>query len=311
MNNENIANYNSISEAPATFDFSKNWSDDFIEDEDDIIIGDDGKSDSDLSFENSFNSEVENFDDSNVFEFEPMNDEKEEKSFVESDKSNIDSIDFSSSSTELDSFFDSIYNGVEDANDLISQINLKKQTLAETEKEIANLKDQIDREKAEFSKYMDSQRQALELERKQLKEKTELQRLRLSEETVQVKNDVEVKNNELELREQKLKVEIEKLEMQKANFAKYKEVEEEKIKNGFDKLSIEKEQVEKERDLAMQTIENNKKEFEIEKEHFERIKQIEESKLRSERDNLKKNCERFKRLISNLSSNFNSMPGNK
>ena len=58
----------------------------------------------------------------------------------------------------------------------------------------------------------------------------------------------------------------------------------------------------------MQTIENNKKEFEIEKEHFNRIKEIEESKLKAERENLNKNCERFKRLISNLSTNFNSMP---
>ena len=68
------------------------------------------------------------------------------------------------------SFFDSIYNGVEDANELISQINLKKQTLQETEKEIANLKEQISREREEFTKYMDSQKQALELEKRQLKD---------------------------------------------------------------------------------------------------------------------------------------------
>ena len=93
----------------------------------------------------------------------------------ESEDLKDESISLDTDSTELDSFFDSIYNGVEDANDLISQINLKKQTLEDTEKEIANLKEQIDREKAEFSKYMDSQRQVLENERRQLKEKSELQ----------------------------------------------------------------------------------------------------------------------------------------
>ena len=305
MNNENIVNYNNVGTNMESFDFSKNWNDDFIADDDDIIIGPSKKENSDVSFEESFGDD--SFSDSkNVFSFEPI--VEENNSDILFDEKSDNGL-LSSNSTELDSFFDSIYNGVEDANDLISQINLKKQTLIETEKELSNLKEQIDREKAEFSKYMDSQRQALEIERKQLKEKTELQRLRLSEESAQVKNDVEVKNNELELREQKLKVEIEKLEMQKANFAKYKEVEEEKIKNSLDKLNIEKEQIAKERDLAMQTIENDKKEFAIEKEHFERIKQIEESKLQSERDNLNKNCERFKRLISSLSSNFNSMPG--
>ena len=76
-------------------------------------------------------------------------------------------MDLSKEMTELDSFFDSIYNGVEDANDLISQINLKKKTLSETEKEIQSLKEQIAREKEEFNRYMDSQRQSLELEKQQ------------------------------------------------------------------------------------------------------------------------------------------------
>ena len=81
-----------------------------------------------------------------------------------------------------------------------------------------------------------------------------------------------------------------------------------KIKNELEKLDIEREQLQKERDLTFQTIENNKKEFEIEKEHFNRIKQIEEQKLASERENLNKNCERFKRLVTGLSNNFNKMP---
>lgn len=210
--------------------------------------------------------------------------------------------------TELDNFFDSIYNGVEDANELITEINLKKKTLSETEKELSNLKEQINREKIEFSKYMDSQREALLIERNQLKEKTELQKLRIEEENAQVKNDIENRTNELILKEQKIKVEQEKLEMQKINFEKYKEVEEEKIKNELNKLNIEKEQFEKEKELSYQTIENNKKELEIEKEHFSKIKEIEESKIESERANLTQNCERFKRLISGLSKNFNNMP---
>ena len=248
MNNNMMFDQNNLN----TFDFSKNWDDEFISD-DDIIIGAPKKEESDFVFDNSF-------DDNSFFNAFDSNEFKAS----ENDEV-LDSKEEINSSAELDSFFDSIYNGVEDANDLISQINLKKRTLIETEKEISNLKEQIDRERAEFSKYMDSQRQALEIERNQLKEKTELQRLRISEESAQVKNDIEVRNNELDLREQKLKVEIEKLEMQKANFAKYKEVEEEKIKNGLERLDIEKEQAAKEKELSMQTIENNKKEFEIEK----------------------------------------------
>lgn len=311
MNNENLMGFVEDNNYVNNFDFSGDWENSKntsfvnLDEEDDIIISNENKNDvfsfsSDLGLDSILDDEFEEEKLLNI-----INDDDE---FIEL-KEDKTSTDFDvKSETELDSFFDSIYNGVEDANDLISQINLKKKTLSETEKEIANLKEQIAREKEEFKRYMDSQRQALEMERQQLKEKAELQRMRLTEESAQYKSEVEVKNNELELREQKLKVEQEKLEMQKVNFSKYKEVEDEKIQNGFNKLNIEKEQLDKERELAMQTIENNKKEFEIEKEHFEKIKQIEESKLESERNNLSQNCERFKRLISGLSTNFNNMP---
>lgn len=296
MNNENTMNIFDESFIK-NFDFSNDFStfnnETNLDEEDDIIINNDNKFSFDESKLDDFKiGDLLTEDSDDLSDFEPV----KINSFTKDN------------STNLDSFFDSIYNGVEDANDLISQINLKKKTLFETEKEINSLKDQIAREKEEFSRYMELQRQALEIEKKQLKEKAELQKLRLSEEASQFKNDMEVKNNELELREQKVKVEQEKLEMQKANFAKYKEVEEEKIENGFNKLNIEREQLEKEKELTMQTIENNKKEFEIEKEHFAKIKQIEESKLESEKNNLAQNCERFKRLISGLSSNFNNMP---
>ena len=163
MNNENMMNLFNES-ATNTFDFSKSWSDDSISDidgdDDDIIIGSSNSSDdSDFVFDSSFDDEdkVLNIDE-DTLSFDVKDDDK--------------SISFDESSSELDKVFDSIYNGVEDANDLISQINLKKQTLAETEKEIANLKEQISREREEFSKYMDSQRNALLMERKQLKERT-------------------------------------------------------------------------------------------------------------------------------------------
>ena len=295
MNNDNIIDFmENKTNLNNTFDFSQNWDNEFInvDEDEDVIISKNNKED--ISFDDSFEDEDKIL---SIISEQPKKEIKTQPQTT-----------YTSETTELDSFFDSIYNGVEDANELISQINLKKQTLQETEKEIASLKEQIAREKAEFSKYMDSQKQALETERKQLKEKGELQRMRLAEESAQVKNDTEVRNNELELREQQLKIEQDKLEMQKANFAKYKEVEEEKIKNNLNKLDIEKSQLEKEKELAFQTIENNRKEFEIEKQHFEKIKEIEQAKLKSERENLNKNCERFKRLITGLSTNFNKMP---
>ena len=300
MNNNIIDFIENGSKNEKIFDFNSDWDNDFVsvDDDDEIII--EKQPENEIKLDSSL-------EDDKILRI--LNDEPETKEKVEEKKEEKkEPMNFKDETIELDSFFDSIYNGVEDANELISQINLKKQTLQETEKEIEVLKNQIAREKEEFSKYMDSQKQALELEKKQLKEKSELQRLRLSEESEQVKNDAEVKTNELNLKEQKVKVEQEKLAMQKVNFEKYKEVEEEKIKNELNKLDIEKQQFEKEKQLTLETIENNKKEFEIEKEHYEKMKQIEEQKLKAERENLNKNCERFKRLITGLSTNFNKIP---
>jgi len=194
MNNENTMNIFDESFIK-NFDFSNDFStfnnETNLDEEDDIIINNDNKFSFDESKLDDFKiGDLLTEDSDDLSDFEPV-------------KINSSTKD---NSTNLDSFFDSIYNGVEDANDLISQINLKKKTLFETEKEINSLKDQIAREKEEFSRYMELQRQALEIEKKQLKEKAELQKLRLSEEASQFKNDMEVKNNELELREQKVKV---------------------------------------------------------------------------------------------------------
>ena len=225
MQSENIIDFMNNNTTTSTFDFNKNWDNNFIniDEDDDIIIN--TKKDDDVieaSKPNDFITEKE--DDDIIISPKKDNDDVEFDNSFEEDNNIFDSKilniindipeekvdskqELLNQPTELDSFFDSIYNGVEDANELLSQINLKKQTLQETEKEIVTLKEQIAREKEEFAKYMDSQKQALELEKQQLKEKGELQRLRLSEETEQVKNDTEVRKTEIELREQKLKVE--------------------------------------------------------------------------------------------------------
>ena len=108
MNNENIIDFmNNNSTFNNTFDFGKNWEDKFEDNEDeDIIIGKNEQSDSedDLEFDASFEDEDKIL---NI-----LRDEKEEKE-ISFDKA------LTSESTELDKFFDSIYNGVEDANELL------------------------------------------------------------------------------------------------------------------------------------------------------------------------------------------------
>ena len=97
MNSENMM-FNQ--ENTSTFDFSKNWDDEFINvDDDDIIIGAPKNEESDFVFDSSF-------EDSSVFNI--LNDTEDE---IKSDEIKLDTsgdVSFDSS-TELDSFFDSIY----------------------------------------------------------------------------------------------------------------------------------------------------------------------------------------------------------
>ena len=108
MNNENIMDFMNNNTSVNAFDFGKNWDDEFIkmddEDDKDIIIQ--SKPKDDVEFENSFEDEDRIL---NIIRDEPKQDNFNfnfEKALTQE-------------TTELDSFFDSIYNGVEDANELI------------------------------------------------------------------------------------------------------------------------------------------------------------------------------------------------
>ena len=68
-------------------------------------------------------------------------------------------------SNDFDAYFDSLYEDVEGANNLISEIIEKKKNIKENENSINQSKEELAKEKLDFEKYMDSQKESLELER--------------------------------------------------------------------------------------------------------------------------------------------------
>ena len=81
-------------------------------------------------------------------------------------------------SNDFDAYFDSLYEDVEGANNLISEIIEKKKNIKENENSINQSKEELAKEKLDFEKYMDSQKESLELERKQFEEYMKIQKNR-------------------------------------------------------------------------------------------------------------------------------------
>lgn len=214
-------------------------------------------------------------------------------------------------SSDFDAYFDSLYEDVEGANNLITQIIEKKKNIKENEENINQIREELAKEKLEFEKFMDSQKENLELEKKQFEEFMKNQKARLEEEEQQIKSDAEVKNTELNLKEDAIKIEREKLDADKEQFAKYKETEESKLQFEKEKLSSEQAELEKDTVLSLQTIQNERKDLETAKEHFAQQKASEEKKLAFEKENLAQSCAKFKQLVSQFNNNFAKLPENK
>lgn len=233
----------------------------------------------------------------------------------------------------FDDMFDSLYSDVEGANNFISTLIDQKKNVNENETELAEMREKLDKEKADFAKYVETQNENIRMEKVKCDEYIKTQKMRLQNEESQFNADVEATRTELNLGEQTLKIANEKLDTEKSQFEKYKELEEEKIRNDRNKLQAEIEQFEKYKELeeekikeanskldtekdqfdkekqnALEKIETGKKELEVEKDQFERYKELEEKKLEHESKNLSQSCARFKELVAQFNSGFQKLP---
>ena len=208
----------------------------------------------------------------------------------------------------FDDMFDSLYSDVEGANNFISTLIDQKKNVSENETELAEMREKLDKEKADFAKYVETQNENIRMEKVKCDEYIKTQKMRLQNEESQFNADVEATRTELNLGEQTLKIANEKLDTEKSQFEKYKELEEEKIKEANSKLDTEKDQFDKEKQNALEKIETGKKELEVEKDQFERYKELEEKKLEHESKNLSQSCARFKELVAQFNSGFQKLP---
>lgn len=213
--------------------------------------------------------------------------------------------------SNFDVLFDSLYSDVAGANNFISNLIEQKKLVNVNEANLAESTSKLEREKEEFNKYVETQKQALENEKQQCNEYIKTQKQRLQNEEAQFVSDCESTRAELSLAEQTLKVANEKLEDEREQFEKNKMLEEEKLKTDRQKFEIEKEQFEKEKAIALEKIKNAQKELQLQKEQFAKTKELEEKKLELESKNLSQSCARFKELVTQFNSGFQQLPNSQ
>lgn len=213
--------------------------------------------------------------------------------------------------SNFDVLFDSLYSDVAGANNFISNLIEQKKLVNVNEANLAESISKLEREKEEFNKYVETQKQSLENEKQQCNDYIKTQKQRLQNEEAQFVSDCESTRAELSLAEQTLKVANEKLEDEREQFEKNKLLEEEKLKADRHKFELEKEQFEKEKAIALEKIKNAQKELQLQREQFAKTKELEEKKLELESKNLSQSCARFKELVTQFNSGFQQLPDNK
>lgn len=227
------------------------------------------------------------------------------------DANAINKLDDSYALSNFDVLFDSLYSDVTGANNFISNLIEQKRNVNVNEANLAELTAKFEREKEEFNKFVEAQKQAIENEKRQCNDYIKTQKQRLQNEETQFNSDCESTRAELNLAEQTLKVANEKLSDEREQFEKSKNLEEEKLKSDRQKLEVEREQFEKEKTIALEKIKNGQKELQLQKEQFAKSKELEEKKLELESKNLSQSCARFKELVTQFNSGFQQLPDNK
>ena len=295
----------------------------------------------DINLEETFGIEEE---DEEVEEDAPISPvvmpaEENRKRFF-SESVNIPSPQLTRDNADFDALFDSLYNDVAGANNFISTLIEQKKNVTDNADKLKEEKDKLAKEKEEFERFVNSQRESIELEKAQCNEYIRTQKLRLQNEEAQFNADAEATRAELALADASIKAASEKLESEKAQFRVYKELEEKKQKTEVEKiekdrnkleadiqqfqkeqevvlnrlntesleLKKEREQFEKSKEIDLEKIKNAQLEIMSQREQFERFKELEERKLELESKNLSQSCARFKELVSQFNSGFQQLP---
>ena len=232
----------------------------------------------------------------------------EEANKVEGNAENKDNLDNSYVLSNFDVLFDSLYNDVVGANNLISDLIEKKSSLNRNEKILDDFKEKFEKEKEDFRKFVEEQKKAIDAEKKQALNAIEDKKKYLRSEEAKFNEDCEAKKKELSLMEQSLNLEKEKFETEKNNLNSANKIELDKISAEREKLEREKEEFERYRTLCEDANQNTKRELQLQQEQFAKYKELEQKKLDLEEKNLSQSCARFKELVSQFNSGFEQLP---
>ena len=212
----------------------------------------------------------------------------EEANKAEGNADNKDNLDNSYVLSNFDVLFDSLYNDVVGANNLISDLIEKKSSLNRNEKILDDFKEKFEKEKEDFRKFVEEQKKVIDADKKQALKTIEDKKKYLRSEEAKFNEDCESKKKELSLMEQSLNLE--------------------KISTEREKLEREKEEFERYRKLCEDANQNTKRELQLQQEQFAKYKELEQKKLDLEEKNLSQSCARFKELVSQFNSGFEQLP---
>ena len=213
--------------------------------------------------------------------------------------------------SNFDVLYDSLYNDVVGANNLISDLIEKKSTLNKDEKLLDDFREKFEKEKVDFQQYVEEQKKTIENEKAQAISTIEAKESHLKSKEARFNEDSEAKEKEFSLREQSLKLEKEKIDTFRNSCDEKNKSELDRIRFEQDKLNKEREQFEADKKMSLEAIENGQRTLQMQQEQFAKYKELEQKKLDLEEKNLQQSCARFKELVSQFNSGFEQLPNNE
>jgi len=188
---------------------------------------------------------------------------------------------------DIDSLFNNLSADVQGATDFITDVMSARDEISAEKEKILSMKEEFEKEKQDFNKYIKLKEEKLEKERAEFEDFVETKKLSLTRMEQQQKLDIDNANVEIENRKSEVELQESKLEAEKSDFENYKELEKNKIEAEYARLEEERKNFSDYQKVVNESLDSDRENLEADRNNFEDYKKLEEEKIVAEQRKLK------------------------
>ena len=199
---------------------------------------------------------------------------------------NIDDTKNNTNTVNLDVLINGLTSDIKSVNNFMADLNKEKKANKEIEETIIKERKKLEHDKKEFDNYVRLMNSEFETARKTQELNFNTQKLNLAKAENSFKENMDNTLAKLELVKKELDLKEKKIEEDRQQFDKYKEIEQERLKHEREVLQFEREQ-------------------------FNSFKEVNNKRIEVEKRDLEQQFNKFKQIIDQFNLNFKTSLENK